>query len=72
MEISVTDFSAPIGASVFKFSVHLQLPFNSLGPRQIQVVYAFIAELLVSLIQQAWIFQSDRIPSNSEAAVKEL
>ena len=24
MEISVTDFSAPIGASVFKFSVHLQ------------------------------------------------
>ena len=33
---------------------------------------AFIAELLVSLIQQAWIFQSDRIPSNSEAAVKEL
>ena len=23
MEISVTDFSAPIGASVFKFSVHL-------------------------------------------------
>ena len=33
---------------------------------------AFIAELLVSLIQQAWIFQSDRIPSNSEAAVKDL
>ena len=33
---------------------------------------AFIAELLVSLIQQAWIFQSDRIPLNSEAAVKEL
>ena len=33
---------------------------------------AFMAELLVSLIQQAWIFQSDRIPSNSEAAVKEL
>ena len=25
MEISVTDFSAPIGASVFKFCVHLQL-----------------------------------------------
>ena len=24
MEISVTDFSAPIGASVFKFCVHLQ------------------------------------------------
>ena len=24
MEISVTDFSAPIGASVFKFYVHLQ------------------------------------------------
>ena len=24
MEISVTDFSAPIGASVFKFRVHLQ------------------------------------------------
>ena len=23
MEISVTDFSAPIGASVFKFCVHL-------------------------------------------------
>ena len=23
---------------------------------------AFIAELLVSLIKQAWIFQSDRIP----------
>ena len=32
---------------------------------------AFIAELLVSLIQH-WIFQSDRISSNSEAAVKEL
>ena len=25
MEISVTDFSAPIGASVFKFCVHLQV-----------------------------------------------
>ena len=25
MKISVTDFSAPIGASVFKFSVHLQV-----------------------------------------------
>ena len=25
MEISVTDFSAPIGASVFKFCVHFQL-----------------------------------------------
>ena len=25
MEISVTDFSAPIGASVFKFYVHLQV-----------------------------------------------
>ena len=25
MEISVTDFSAPIGASVFKFCVHLQI-----------------------------------------------
>ena len=72
MEISVTDFSAPIGASVFKFSVHLQLPFNSLGPRQCRLSSAFIAELLVSLIQQAWIFQSDRIPTNSEAAVKEL
>ena len=24
MEISVSDFSAPIGASVFKFCVHLQ------------------------------------------------
>ena len=24
MEISVTDFSAPIGASVFKFCLHLQ------------------------------------------------
>ena len=24
MEISVTDFSAPIGVSVFKFCVHLQ------------------------------------------------
>ena len=24
MEISVTDFSAPIGASIFKFCVHLQ------------------------------------------------
>ena len=24
MEVSVTDFSAPIGASVFKFCVHLQ------------------------------------------------
>ena len=24
MEISVTDFSAPIGASVFKFCVHLK------------------------------------------------
>ena len=24
MEISVTDFSAPIGASVFKFCAHLQ------------------------------------------------
>ena len=24
MEISVTDFSSPIGASVFKFCVHLQ------------------------------------------------
>ena len=24
---------------------------------------AFVAELLVSLIQQAWIFQTDRIPS---------
>ena len=25
MEISITDFSAPIGASVFKFCVHLQV-----------------------------------------------
>ena len=25
MEFSVTDFSAPIGASVFKFCVHLQI-----------------------------------------------
>ena len=25
MEISVTDFSAPIGASVFKFCVHLRV-----------------------------------------------
>ena len=25
MEISVTDFSAPIGASVFKFCVHLKV-----------------------------------------------
>ena len=25
MDISVTDFSAPIGASVFKFCVHLQV-----------------------------------------------
>ena len=25
MKISVTDFSAPIGASVFNFSVHLQV-----------------------------------------------
>ena len=25
MKISVTDFSAPIGASVFKFCVHLQV-----------------------------------------------
>ena len=25
MEISVTDFSAPIGASVLKFCVHLQV-----------------------------------------------
>ena len=25
MEISVTDFSAPIGASVFKFCVHFQI-----------------------------------------------
>ena len=25
MEISVTDFSTPIGASVFKFCVHLQV-----------------------------------------------
>ena len=25
MEISVTDFSAPTGASVFKFCVHLQV-----------------------------------------------
>ena len=25
MEITVTDFSAPIGASVFKFCVHLQV-----------------------------------------------
>ena len=25
MEISVTDFSAPFGASVFKFCVHLQV-----------------------------------------------
>ena len=25
MEISVTDFSAPIGASVYKFCVHLQV-----------------------------------------------
>ena len=25
MEISVTDFSAPIGASVFKFCIHLQV-----------------------------------------------
>ena len=25
MEFSVTDFSAPIGASVFKFCVHLQV-----------------------------------------------
>ena len=25
IEISVTDFSAPIGASVFKFCVHLQV-----------------------------------------------
>ena len=25
MEISITDFSAPIGASVFKFCEHLQL-----------------------------------------------
>ena len=25
MEISVTDFSAPIGASVFKFCVHFQV-----------------------------------------------
>ena len=24
MEISITDFSAPIGASVFKFCVHFQ------------------------------------------------
>ena len=28
MEISVTDFSAPIGASVFKFCVHLQEQIN--------------------------------------------
>ena len=25
MEISVTDFSTPIGASAFKFSVHIQI-----------------------------------------------
>ena len=25
MEISVTDFSAPIGASIFKFCIHLQV-----------------------------------------------
>ena len=27
MKISVTDLSAPFGASVFKFSVHLQVGF---------------------------------------------
>ena len=27
MKISVTDFSAPIGASVFKFYVHLKVKF---------------------------------------------
>ena len=69
MEISVTDFSAPIGASVFKFSVHLSTHW---ALDKCRLSSAFIAELLVSLIQQAWIFQSDRIPSNSEAAVKEL
>ena len=40
MEISVTDFSAPIGARVFKFCVHLSVPLFvhfSFSPMEISV-----------------------------------
>ena len=56
----------------WKFLLHRFLSSYHWALDKCRFSSAFIAELLVSLIQQAWIFQSDRIPSNSEAAVKEL
>ena len=57
MEISVTDFSAPIGASVFKFCVHLQagkvycvnehLDDNPLSAFFFSIFHFFLLSLLI-------------------------
>ena len=61
MEISVTDFSAPIGASVFKFCVHLQdgKVYCVNGNKDANPHFAFFFQLLIFSFFLSCIIQID-------------
>ena len=61
MEISVTDFSTPIGASVFKFCVHLQegKVYCVNGNQDANAHFAFFFQIFIFSFFLSYIIQMD-------------
>ena len=74
MEISVTDFSAPIGAIVFKFCVHLQegKVYCVNGNLDANPHFAFFFQILIFSFFHSYIIHIDIVSVKDFSATTEV
>ena len=74
MEISVTDFSAPIGASVLKFCVHLQVGkvYCVNGNEDANPHFAFFFQFFIFSFFHSYIIHMDNFLSKISQQLLEL